>query len=825
MHRHFVLTEQCTTPLYVAEPCLSSTSQTQPAPEWRPLWRRQRPAPPAADYDYDQHNTSTDCCGTARTLRPTNSRTTLTGGFAVEQLIRHLFGADQPTIIVTVTAIVIGLLIELRNCLASMTTPGDPSATGPDRPCGITALLPIGMSCRSRAEAFARSLQSRLRNLGSQGSTGDDDDEDESQLTAADDRHTENTWLSAANTTDQTGVTSLQPLRSLVVPNSAEADSCFDFGLEVESPSSPVEECEYTRLIETATATPTGLPLTTAPDAKDPTTVVQQQQQPQAPESGYVCSSPCSTPQGSAASSHSSSSDCQFYDPDSSDPEQRSVNSGCEYYDCTIPAPQPACALRTTVQHQTVESATVASATSPTNPFTALLHSSQPANGHAVPVGGYIAATATTADSDSCSESLPPSQSTESNHSTFTGMSSNSNSTLQDVTMEPLEEEEGVHTTPGTDVPDSRTAVLGNGHAIMPRGTVVINADTELERLRSHGIQYEEDIEPQDGRAGEQHNTGCQGAATIELAEVEKILKDCTAIVNNDHEQQLQQERNDRASNRFNDSNEYDEEDDRKHGGGRRATMSSGDEDEEESKPQRIRRCSSLKTGKTPPGTPGRKKIVRFADVLGLDLTDVRTFMDEVPKVPQSAYEDLTIVTAAEQPMPEIISLGPKADRVLVPLFQQPGALPCFLDRVREKQVNLENAAVTDPITLTITGTVRVRNLDFHKSVYVRYTLDNWRSYADLQAVYAENSCDGFSDKFSFTLHGNSVQVGQRIEMAIRFHCRGEQFWDNNYDTNYVFQCLPITQPTPMIASRLPLVGSTPSAALSSEPAWCSNFY
>uniref|UniRef100_A0A182XM41 CBM21 domain-containing protein n=1 Tax=Anopheles quadriannulatus TaxID=34691 RepID=A0A182XM41_ANOQN len=647
-----------------------------------------------------------------------------------------------------------------RNCLASMTTPGDPSATGPDRPCGITALLPIGMSCRSRAEAFARSLQSRLRNLGSQ----------------------------------------------------------------VESPSSPVEECEYTRLIETATATPTGLPLTTAPDAKDPTTVVQQQQQqqPQAPESGYVCSSPCSTPQGSAASSHSSSSDCQFYDPDSSDPEQRSVNSGCEYYDCTIPAPPPACALRTTVQHQTVESATVASATSPTNPFTALLHSSQTANGHAVPVGGYIAATTATADSDSCSESLPPSQSTESNHSTFTGMSSNSNSTLQDVTMEPLEEEEGVHTTPGTDVPDSRTAVLGNGHAIMPRGTtVVINADTELERLRSHGIQYEEDIEPQDGP----HSTSSQSAATIELAEVEKILKDCTTIVHNDHEQQLQPERNDRASNRFNDSNEYDEEDDRKHGGGRRATMSSGDEDEEESKPQRIRRCSSLKTGKTPPGTPGRKKIVRFADVLGLDLTDVRTFMDEVPKVPQSAYEDLTIVTAAEQPMPEIISLGPKADRVLVPLFQQPGALPCFLDRVREKQVNLENAAVTDPITLTITGTVRVRNLDFHKSVYVRYTLDNWRSYADLQAVYAENSCDGFSDKFSFTLHGNSVQVGQRIEMAIRFHCRGEQFWDNNYDTNYVFQCLPITQPTPMIASRLPLVGSTPSAALSSEPAWCSNFY
>ncbi|XP_050074050.1 glycogen-binding subunit 76A [Anopheles maculipalpis] len=686
-----------------------------------------------------------------------------------------------------------------------MTTSGDPSATGPDRPCGITALLPIGMSCRSRAEAFARSLQSRLRNLGSQGSTGDED-EDEGRLTAEDQQqqqHTENTWLSAASN-DQTGVTSLQPLR-MIVPH--EADSCFDFGLEAESPSSPVEECEYTRLIETATATPTGLPSATAP-VNDPTIV-------QAPESGYVCSSPCSTPQGSAASSHSSSSDCQFYDPDSSDPEQRSVG-GCEYYDCPIVPGGVAGGLRSTgtagpytplttgdsarcdpnstinVDETIAHKHTLAAATSTnSNPFNGPIRTSQTANGH---VPGYTTAS-TLVDSDSCSESLPPSQSTESNNSTFTGMSSNSNSTLQDVTLEPLDDQTGC------DVPDSATHTsttasahrIGNGHAIMPRGTV-INADTEL-GLISHGLKYEDDHGATVVTDGEQSTTTGRGA-TIQIAEVEKILHDCTQ----NHEVE-------------------DDEDRRKHDGGRRATLSSGDEDEEESKPQRIRRCSSLKTGKTPPGTPGRKKIVRFADVLGLDLTDVRTFMDEVPKVPQSAFEDLTIVPVVEQPMPELISLGPKADRVLVPLFQQPGALPCFLDRVREKQVNLENAAVTDPITLTITGTVRVRNLDFHKSVYVRYTLDNWRSYADLQAVYAENSCDGFSDKFSFTLHGNSVQVGQRIEMAIRFHCRGEQFWDNNYDTNYVFQCLPITQPSPMISSRPVGVVS------SSEPAWCSNFY
>ena len=31
----------------------------------------------------------------------------------------------------------------------------------------------------------------------------------------------------------------------------------------------------------------------------------------------------------------------------------------------------------------------------------------------------------------------------------------------------------------------------------------------------------------------------------------------------------------------------------------------------------------------------------RFADVLGLDLDEVKTFLDEIPKVPKSAYNDL----------------------------------------------------------------------------------------------------------------------------------------------------------------------------------------
>ncbi|KAI9581446.1 glycogen-binding subunit 76A [Glossina fuscipes] len=248
-------------------------------------------------------------------------------------------------------------------------------------------------------------------------------------------------------------------------------------------------------------------------------------------------------------------------------------------------------------------------------------------------------------------------------------------------------------------------------------------------------------------------------------------------------------------------------------------------DDEDDCRPQAVRRCSSLKTGKTPPGTPSRKKIVRFADALGLDLADIKTFLDEIPTIPKSAFDDLEIIEN-ETPM----QFGPRSEKMLIPLFQQPGGLSTFLDLVREKLVVLENAAVTDSINHTITGFIRVRNLDFHKSVHIRYTLDAWRSYADLQCNYVENSCDGFSDKFTFTLFGNSLHIGQRLEFAVRFQCKGHQHWDNNYGINYCFQCLPSS--TAVIHNiTSPLLPSQQSNNIygilshTISEAWCSSFY
>ncbi|GBP19033.1 Glycogen-binding subunit 76A [Eumeta japonica] len=217
----------------------------------------------------------------------------------------------------------------------------------------------------------------------------------------------------------------------------------------------------------------------------------------------------------------------------------------------------------------------------------------------------------------------------------------------------------------------------------------------------------------------------------------------------------------------------------------------------EDDRPQRIRRCSSLKTGKTPPGTPGRKKIVRFADVLGLDLADVKTFMDEIPVIPKSAYDDLTGCDIFQNSPPT--RAPPRLGALtLVPLFQLPRDVS---EKLEKQNVCLETARVGDGGHVNICGTVRVRNLDYHKTVHIRYTMDRWKTYTDLQTTYVPGSCDGYSDRFQFVLYAPCITAGQRLEIAVRFQCKGQQLWDNNSGANYCFDCLALGVTTPALAS------------------------
>ncbi|GFN77174.1 protein phosphatase 1 regulatory subunit 3b [Plakobranchus ocellatus] len=203
---------------------------------------------------------------------------------------------------------------------------------------------------------------------------------------------------------------------------------------------------------------------------------------------------------------------------------------------------------------------------------------------------------------------------------------------------------------------------------------------------------------------------------------------------------------------------------------------------------QALRKSSSLKTNKTPPGTPHRKKAVRFADAMGLDLESVRHVLNtnSPPKIPPSAMADL--LTGLSEDRKELGS------KYLCPCFNQPGASDGFHQRVLGQKVCLENAIITD---LTITGFVRVANITFHKSVRVRYTYNAWATFHDIAASYVQNSCDGPTDRFSFSLVAPAYFVpGHRLEFAVSFNAEGTEYWDNNFGQNYVFECFAKTVPT-----------------------------
>ena len=208
-------------------------------------------------------------------------------------------------------------------------------------------------------------------------------------------------------------------------------------------------------------------------------------------------------------------------------------------------------------------------------------------------------------------------------------------------------------------------------------------------------------------------------------------------------------------------------------------------------KTERPRRSTSLKTYKTPPGTPSRKKGVRFADALGLDLESVRHILnlDSPPKIPDYAVKDLQVGLEEEHKT--------EGARYLSAIFSQPGARPDFVQRVLRDKVALENCLVDDK-SMTVTGTVRVANLSYHKQVTIRTSLNGWLTHEDIPATYVVGSHDTLTDRFSFTITvPYYFNVGNRLEFCIKFLSEGE-WWDNNYGSNYAVVCyaknVPVSQ-------------------------------
>lgn len=92
-----------------------------------------------------------------------------------------------------------------------------------------------------------------------------------------------------------------------------------------------------------------------------------------------------------------------------------------------------------------------------------------------------------------------------------------------------------------------------------------------------------------------------------------------------------------------------------------------------------------------------------------------------------------------------------------------------------------------------IIGHILVKNLAFHKTVTVRYTLDYWKTVSEIIAVYDEDIRKKYKnmnfDKFTFKLNlqdlpQHSLHL-KSMFFCIRYNTNGKEFWDNNNRYNY----------------------------------------
>ncbi|KHN73977.1 Glycogen-binding subunit 76A [Toxocara canis] len=224
----------------------------------------------------------------------------------------------------------------------------------------------------------------------------------------------------------------------------------------------------------------------------------------------------------------------------------------------------------------------------------------------------------------------------------------------------------------------------------------------------------------------------------------------------------------------------------------------------------RCERSVSLSSALKKPNSHGDKKAVHFADSLGLDLVHIRPFVafgdpnDEIfgttPPLYLKGFHQASYVTTLPPPPPRKYSTT-TPPTLAVPTYLHTHFTPVgayawqnsgnpnerlvaktFRQGVCLKSVNT--------IGTNLTGIVAVVNYAYKKEVHIRYTLDNWRSFIDVQALYISGSIAENIDTFSFSLFlPQCLPVGAKCEFCIRYRCDGKEYWDNNDRSNYLVEC------------------------------------
>ncbi|ORX52842.1 hypothetical protein DM01DRAFT_1270646, partial [Hesseltinella vesiculosa] len=180
-----------------------------------------------------------------------------------------------------------------------------------------------------------------------------------------------------------------------------------------------------------------------------------------------------------------------------------------------------------------------------------------------------------------------------------------------------------------------------------------------------------------------------------------------------------------------------------------------------------------------------KKKKVRFCD--DQDLEQVRLFLKS--QTPLAVHSD-----------PPLFQEETKFD-VKYPGW--PSKLMMYRS-LTNAAIRMENVQLDHDVLI---GRCRVANLAYQKLVTVRYSLDCWHTFHELDALYREPiaSTTNTWDRFTFeipVLHDSPILHPPSRKpftcwIALRYQVNGQEFWDNNDGKNYQIHLVPLIPSTP----------------------------
>ncbi|CAF3147199.1 unnamed protein product, partial [Rotaria sp. Silwood2] len=210
------------------------------------------------------------------------------------------------------------------------------------------------------------------------------------------------------------------------------------------------------------------------------------------------------------------------------------------------------------------------------------------------------------------------------------------------------------------------------------------------------------------------------------------------------------------------------------------------------------------------------KKVVHFADMLGLDLESIR-YMTPPDQSASSLIQECIRIKLEQlrlaNSQSNLFSSSP-CPFDLSNVFNRSSSSASFtaskkstnqyylvskyftsptniIPLIYEQQVMLECLYTKDSIAY---GTVRVHNRAYEKRVFARISENDWKTFEDIYGLHSMNYPNDNTDAFTFGLHlktyDDNTKVPKQINFAICLQINNQELWDNNLGWNYILDIL-----------------------------------